>query len=29
MAGKKGMKQYRLKTKQEAIRLHEEEGKSY
>ena len=29
MAGKKGMKQYPLKTKQEAIRLHEEEGKSY
>ena len=29
MAGKKGMKHYSLATKLEAIRLHEEEGKSY
>lgn len=29
MAGKQGMKWYSLETKREAIRLHEEEGKSY
>lgn len=28
MAGKKGMKHYPVKTKVEAVRLHEEEGKS-
>ena len=29
MAGKKGMKRYPLALKLEAVRLHEEEGKSY
>ena len=29
MSGKKGMKHYALELKKEAIRLHEEEGKSY
>lgn len=29
MAGKKGMKRYPLAMKLEAVRLHEEEGKSY
>ena len=29
MAGKKGMKHYPLSMKLEAVRLHEEEGKSY
>jgi len=29
MAGKKGMKWYSMVTKREAIRLHEEEGKSH
>lgn len=29
MAGKKGMKHYPLAMKLEAVRLHEEEGKSY
>jgi transposase len=29
MAGKKGMKHYPLATKLEAIRLHQEEGRSY
>ena len=29
MAGKKGMKHYPLALKLEAVRLHEEEGKSY
>jgi transposase len=29
MSGKKGMKHYPLATKLEAVRLHQEEGKSY
>jgi transposase-like protein len=29
MSGKKGMKHYAVKTKREAVRMYQEEGKSY